>query len=409
MKKIKLLVLSLILFNCNGQDKKNVNKSGTMKDTNIAKIENILKEQLNAGMSGLFEETTDGETYQYSSHDLDVIIPLQKEKLKLSGFKFLPNSEFNTKINQIFGRIIDPKSQSKYLYTSPLEKCEKNIFFNRNKYTASITPPSYYIVKNENFITDLYAIPEIIDYQKRYPNIYKLEDNINTNIVTDGNNVKLNLWKNADDLEKRRNFNEQLLVNRNKFLFNDNKASLVWLKFHDEFFLESLVKTFGYTKDKDLLAWVMKKNDDENKVKELINSSLFVRNCKGELEIRDGILKYIEENTTDDEKSQNYAQELASYDLENTDYSWTEKERYKIIAYIANTYDYMFQKTQNLGNTNRVRISYLGNIFFNSFRNDNEKKWKELEENFKINNYYNLPQLKSMMSYALEFEAGHFY
>lgn len=398
--------MSLILFSCDGQDKKNVNKSNTMKDNNITKIENILKEQLNAGMSGLFEETTDGETYHYSSQDLDVIIPLQKEKLKLSGFRFLTNSEFNNKVNQIFGRIINPQSQLKYLYASPLEKCEKNIVFNRNKYTASINPPSYYIVKNENFITDLYAIPEVIDYQKKYPNISKLEDNINTNTIIEGNNVQLNLWKNADDLQNRRYFNEQLLINRNKYLFNDNKASLAWLKFNDQYFLESLVKAFGYTKDKDLVGWVMKRN--EAKAKEFVNEFLFVRNCKGELEIRDGVLKYIEESTTENEKTHAYVDAIAAYDVHNGNNNWNEKEILKIRAYIANTYDFLFSKFQTIGNTNIGRFSYLGLIFYNSNK-ENGKEWNEIEQNFKDNNYYNLPHLRDVTSYALKFEEGAFY
>lgn len=369
-------------------------------------LKQILEKQINAGMSGLFEETTDGETYHYSSQDLDVIIPLQKEKLKLSGFRFLTNSEFNNKVNQIFGRIINPQSQLKYLYASPLEKCEKNIVFNRNKYTASINPPSYYIVKNENFITDLYAIPEVIDYQKKYPNISKLEDNINTNTIIEGNNVQLNLWKNADDLQNRRYFNEQLLINRNKYLFNDNKASLAWLKFNDQYFLESLVKAFGYTKDKDLVGWVMKRN--EAKAKEFVNEFLFVRNCKGELEIRDGVLKYIEENTTESEKTHAYVDSIAAYDVHNANYNWNEKEILKIRAYIANTYDFLFSKSQTIGNTNIGRFSYLGLIFYNSNK-ENGKEWNEIEQNFKDNNYYNLPHLRDVTSYALRFEEGAFY
>lgn len=367
-------------------------------------LKQILEKQLNAGMSGLFEETTDGETYHYSSQDLDVIIPLQKEKLKLSGFRFLTNSEFNNKVNQIFGRIINPQSQLKYLYASPLEKCEKNIVFNRNKYTASINPPSYYIVKNENFITDLYAIPEVIDYQKKYPNISKLEDNINTNTIIEGNNVQLNLWKNADDLQNRRYFNEQLLINRNKYLFNDNKASLAWLKFNDQYFLESLGKIFGYTKDKDLLEWVMKRN--EAKAKDFVNEFLFVKNCKGELEIREDILKFIENNMTENSQDQAYVNALNSYDVDNN--NWSNKEKLKFRAYIANTYDFLFMKYDSIGSTNIGRFSYLGRIFYHSNK-ENGKEWSEMEQNFKENNYYNLPHLRDITSYALQFEEGAFY
>lgn len=112
----------------------------------------------------------------------------------------------------------------------------------------------------------------------------------------------------------------------------------------------------------------------------------------------EGYLIYYSKENSDDVK------DFGSYQFEN-DNNWNEQEIFKITAYLANTYDFLFKKSENLGNTNRGRISYLGSIFSYSFKNDDEKSWEILKQNFEQNNYYNLPHLKEATSDALEFEA----
>ena len=243
-------------------------------------------------------------------------------------------------------------------------------------------------------------MPRILDYVKLYPQVMKYEEK---DLIIDDKiediQVKASQWKDEENLSQQRHFNHQLLINRNKYLFNDNKASLVWLKFNDEYFLESLVTTFGYTEDKELLDWVMQRN--RSKAVEFINNYVFVRNCKGELEIREDILKYIEQKTTDEENTHDYAKALYHYEVYENPNKWTEKEAYKILAYKSNTYDYLFMKYKNIRYNNRWNI--LGSIFYYSNRGD-EKEWKEIEKNFEKNNYYNLPHLKEALEYAYIFE-----
>ncbi|MCT6870033.1 MAG: hypothetical protein M3Z80_08820, partial [Apibacter sp.] len=236
-----------------------------------------------------------------------------------------------------------------------------------------------------------YFIPDIYDYKKKFPNL-SIKDGIEK---TKEGDIYVSRWmgNNYDNNE------EQLLINRNKYLFNDNKASLAWLKVNDSLFLESLVITFGYTKDKDLLDWVMQRN--RSKAVEFINNYVFVRNCKGELEIREDILKYIEQKTTDEENTHDYAKALYHYEVYENPNKWTEKEAYKILAYKSNTYDYLFMKYKNIRYNNRWNI--LGSIYYYSNRGD-EKEWKEIEKNFEKNNYYNLPHLKEALEYAYIFE-----
>ena len=361
-------------------------------------INKVLQDQIKHGVSGeIFE--TDISTYNYSEIDLDATISILQDELKNNGYKFISNDIFNTKIKKVFKRILVDTTSTKYVYINFNEKCDRKIKFYRNDNSIDLTPYSIYIVQNNNFITQLYAIPEIIDYLKESSDISKIEENVATLPYENNEKIKVLKWKDIPDLKQQRKNNIQTLVHRNKYLFNDNKASLVWLKFNDEYFLESLVTTFGYTEDKELLDWVMQRN--RSKAVDFINNNVFVRNCKGELEIREDILKYIEQKTTDEENTHDYAKALYHYEVYENPNKWTEKEAYKILAYKSNTYDYLFMKYKGIRYNNRWNI--LGSIYYYSNKGD-EKEWKEIEKNFEKNNYYNLPHLKEALEYAYIFE-----
>lgn len=53
----------------------------------------------------------------------------------------------------------------------------------------------------------------------------------------------------------------------------------MWLKFHDDFFLDRLVKVFGYVQDKDLLKWVLDGNLNEDEFEKLI----YTKTCANKL------------------------------------------------------------------------------------------------------------------------------
>lgn len=399
--KLRIIILLIsALFSCQKKSNKIENKISE-KSLKMDEELTILKEQLKKGTNPIIGYAIDFQNV-YSDKDIMAEESIVTDILRKSGYKIISKEEFKKRLNEIFNRTIDYTSNKNYLYINLLNPCDRNMIYYKNNL---IDYNGFIIFKNLQFISDLYLIPELIDYSKKYPEINNFEENLPLKYKNnEGDEITIIKWKDVVNLNEQRYFNQQLLVHRNKYLFNDNKASFGWLKFNDEYFLESLVKVFGYTKDKDLLAWVMKRNEEEAKAEEFINSFLFVRNCKGEMEIRDGILKYIEENTTDNEKSQNFVSKLGSYYVESPNYSWTEKERFKIIAYIANTYDYLYKKSSTLGNTNKGRISFLGSIFFRSNKNDNEKSWNELIKNFKENNYYHLPHLQEAVDHAYEYE-----
>lgn len=385
MKKQILFTFFFILTSVNISCQKNKEKNINNMDF---EFERILKKQLKNGYEYYYVDGGVEQKVEFTEEDINELIKLEKKILSNSDYVFISNSEFNLKIKDIFQRIINEKLPSKYLYVNIRNKCERGIHYFKDDYIDYV---GFLVFKNDNFISPLYFIPDIYDYKKKFPNL-SIKDGIEK---TKEGDIYVSRWmgNNYDNNE------EQLLINRNKYLFNDNKASLAWLKVNDSLFLESLVITFGYTKDKDLLDWVMQRN--RSKAVEFINNYVFVRNCKGELEIREDILKYIEQKTTDEENTHDYAKALYHYEVYENPNKWTEKEAYKILAYKSNTYDYLFMKYKNIRYNNRWNI--LGSIYYYSNRGD-EKEWKEIEKNFEKNNYYNLPHLKEALEYAYIFE-----
>ncbi|QYN51801.1 MULTISPECIES: hypothetical protein [Apibacter] len=396
MKKITIILSLIILPNCKGQDSKLSERISENLKTqkNMLTVENILKDQLESGSSGLYEETADGETYNYKNKDLEVTIPILKEKLEISGFRFLNNEDFNSRIKVLFGRIINSNSDSKYLYLSPIDKCERVINFYRNKNTASANLPSYYIIKNINFITDLYALPELINYQKEYPNLAKIEDSIKIHIVKDGNNVKLNLWKNEKDLAKRRFINQQLLISRNKYLFNDDKSQFPWLVMHDEFFMRSLVTEFGYTEDKKLLKWVIENTDlplfskfAETKHLKELGKLLWTKDCNGEIRVHQNTLDLLKELSTphDDLYILYVAEYLSNYmaSFAIKEENLTIEQKAKIAAYLLYWGEqYKYDKHYDYNQMFMTRFYYY------------HFEREAYEKEFKKNNYYGLPKFK---------------
>ena len=260
MKKILLIISVLnIYLGCSQKKEENIEKNNLMRTSNN-NVEIILRQQLEKGISGEVLNSFDIETYTYSKEDMEAVIPVAEKIILSQGYIPPSNKAFSEKVQMIFKRKIDFNLSSKYLYLNFNEKCDKEVKYYRNDKSVDVTPYSYYIIKNSNFLTELYAIPELIDYKNAYPKLAEFEKKSMEKYMEDGDEVKIYKWKDVADLKEQRQNNIQILVNRNKYLFNDDRASFVWLRSNDTWFLESLVKTFGYVEDKALLDFVLKRN-----------------------------------------------------------------------------------------------------------------------------------------------------
>jgi hypothetical protein len=360
MRKIVLITsLALTLSSCNGQKKESVNIID--KPNNITVM---LKKQLEYGIP------TFDNPYQYKIEDFEAIIPEIEKKLQSSGFKFLNDNEFNNRIHELFNRTVDSKLESKFLCINFIDKCDKEFYFHPNNMTDFY---NIFVVKNRNYITESFAIPQILDYEKQFPNLIQFENELVKSYKDEhGENVKKYLWKDENNLSQKRQKNINILVNRNKYLFNDSKASLVWLKFNDQYFLESLVKTFGYVKDLDLLKWVL----DRNLKDEEFDKVLFTKTCDNKYVFHKEIFEIM--NQADKSNKEKYIAFLKEH------FPKVDKNNFSDETKIQALYCYYSTKL-----TGSVK-AYDMYAFFPRLNDE------ESEQEFKKNNYYNLSDFKEL-------------
>jgi hypothetical protein len=361
MKKVLTIILVLVLTQGYSQ-----NKRENFNETKKIMIQNQLKKGVQRYIYG--SETTVND---YAEEDLQASVEIITSILKSYGYKKIADESFNKKIETIFSRIINPQSNNKYLYINYFDKCERTLIYSPNNIDYSGT----FIIKSNNFITDFYRIPEILDYQKIYPDLKGYEEKIPTTYKDkEYDEISISLWKDVADLQQQRQKNIDLLVNRNKYLFNDNKASLVWLKFNDQEFLETLVKTFSYVQDKDLLKWVLDRNLNNDEFDKL----LFTRTCDNKFVFHKEIFEVMAQ--ADAKSKEKYIQYLlARIDLPKVnDLSFSDATKIKAL--------YCYYATKFMGSIESSSI-------YSFFPKLQEEKY---EDEFRKNNYYNLPDFKEL-------------
>ncbi|WP_395974584.1 hypothetical protein [Chryseobacterium cucumeris] len=389
---MSLLFISSALVSC--QDKKAENNKNV---TNIKEssaglqfnqdVNIMLKKQLEYGKPSF------DNPYQYSDKDLEVTTPILNQLLLDNGYKAIRNEEFSNKIKQIFNRIIDKNSTSKFLYINLIDKCDKELnFFPNNAENNGV-----FVVKNQNFITDLYPLPLIIDYQKTYSEAAQEENSASKNYKdANGNEVKKYLWKDIHNLKEQRKKNIQTLVARNLYLFNDNKAQYKWLTLNDSYFMEALVKTFGYTQDMDLLKWVIERAKFDKKDPSDYGKLFWVKQCDETVKIHANTFKILQEiytpDITNDMSNENrflldYIKGYLEYfaDFNNKETGVSKVDKVKILAnivYFAEQYKYDKRFVSGYGDNSKM----MGRLRF--FLDQEEV------DILQKNNYFNLPKFK---------------
>ncbi len=305
MKKlINLIPIVFIIFlnSCDSKKKENNIENNDLKS--------LLEKQIKAGYVAEKSET-DYPNYNFNETDLNLSSELLKEYLVKNGYKIPDNKVFNKLVSNTFKRNLDYNSPKKNVYLNFTNPCDREIKFLKNS-SEELQDKSFYINKNGNFITELFSIPEILDYQKVYPDIIAFEDNLPSN--TD--DVKIYKWNSLQNLSKIRELNLRVLLSRNKFLFNNSKADLVWLLSNDKAFLIDLVVKFGFDKEKQINKVVLEELYSVNKQQspihvEKIGDLFFSKNCDNSFDIRYGLLDFVKENTN--EKDNRFIYALSDY------------------------------------------------------------------------------------------------
>lgn len=376
MNKIILITLMSCLISCNTKQdnslpgKTETNKKLLTRDN--MEIEKILERQLKAGGYSSFYDT-DYAFYKYDKSDLEVTLNPIKKILINHGYKIIPKDIFISKIKTVFGNI---NRYEDIFYINGFDKCAKPKSI--NYYDPDGFRNDLYFSTENRIVLNLYSLPEIIDYQKDYKEIAAKEDKFPTVIAKEGDDEKIYLtkWKDIPDLAKQRQKNIDLLINRNKYLFNDSKANLVWLKFYDKEFLESLVKTFGYVKDQDLLKWVLDRNlikIADTDLKEF-GKILWTKTCDNNIIVHKEVFDLIAKQDKTAFKNYNLSLRVFAEDFKDDNLSFSEVAKIKALVCYYGT---------------KMTDDNLFSYFFNI-------RDQKYEEEFKKNNYYNLPDFKEI-------------
>ena len=280
MKKILLLIFSLGYMII-------LQMTSCVNNKIKSKEERVLEKQLLKANS-ISNEVTTIQYYPYDKEDLEISIELLDSILKKDGYNLIDN--FDSKVKAVFGNI---KLFDNIYFLKTDNKCynSNEILYNDSEGFKF----NLYFSIDKKLMIGQYAIPELIDYRTKYPEISKIEDTISvTKKDKEGENIYVTRWRDISDLKEQRKKNIETLVARNKYLFNDDKDSFDWLIKNDVFFMEQLVKRFGYTQDFELLEWVIKKTHYDKNSPEDYGSLFWVKNCDGSIKLHSNTFKILQ-------------------------------------------------------------------------------------------------------------------
>ena len=298
-----------------------------------SKEERVLEKQLLKANS-ISNEVTTIQYYPYDKEDLEISIELLDSILKKDGYNLI--DDFDSKVKAVFGNI---KLFDNIYFLKTDNKC-----YNSNEILYNDSDGfkfNLYFSIDKKLMIGQYAIPELIDYRTKYPEISKIEDTISvTKKDKEGENIYVTRWRDISDLKEQRKKNIETLVARNKYLFNDEKDSFDWLIKNDAFFMEQLVKRFGYTQDFELLEWVIKKTHYDKNYPEDYGSLFWVKNCDGSIKLHSNTFKILQKlynvktayQILEDIKG--YINYLGDEEQSKKE-ELTEEQRIKILANIA--------------------------------------------------------------------------
>ena len=298
-----------------------------------SKEERVLEKQLLKANS-ISNEVTTIQYYPYDKEDLEISIELLDSILKKDGYNLIDN--FDSKVKAVFGNI---KLFDNIYFLKTDNKCynSNEILYNDSEGFKF----NLYFSIDKKLMIGQYAIPELIDYRTKYPEISKIEDTIYvTKKDKEGEDIYVTRWRDISDLKEQRKKNIETLVARNKYLFNDDKDSFDWLIKNDAFFMEQLVKRFGYTQDFELLEWVIKKTHYDKNSPEDYGSLFWVKNCDSTIKLHSNTFKVLQ-NLYNVKTAYQILEDIKGYinylgdEEQNKKEDLTEEQRIKILANIV--------------------------------------------------------------------------
>ena len=408
MKKYLLLLPILILFGCKNNPSTKENNPDNNDSTKVLNTENktslplAIQQQL-----GISEDMI----LPFDSIRMDSLIQDYKSALADESEgddyeepEWFPNNEqyiktlipyaFNDLIKRGFVPLSAIQFQNK-LKTLGLEMQERKKIPVINEKKHNFTMPSFTYEAIDDMASD--------GLDKKELNYIKY--GMSNDIFVKGYNFILPTTYITDYLkEKKGNVVFSLsdeTIHLNKFLLNNDKASLAWLKQNSPLSLIALLKTYGYDTNESInnivLADIAHRYLQDGSASYMLNT--FIRKIffnKPHMEIREGLLKSLLRLPVNEKNSiwlamlDIYIDFLIKDATKDTYYwhSWfTQKERYKAAAYFAY---YLFKL--------RAKYKETSPIFFSHELYYNKNFYKYLYEQ----KYFNLPKFKEICDSVYE-------
>ncbi|MGV0964676.1 hypothetical protein [Empedobacter falsenii] len=226
MKSLLLILPILLLFSCKGTSQENDSLVEITNNMNVDNdsLEKVLNRQIQFGYAIKEVGLDMMNNYKYKRDDFNAIKEISINILKSSGYKFLDNKEFENKLETIFS-FNDENNEINFLIEYPCKR-EKITYQLDGNYVISNNNPLF-IDPNNKLIFESLFTPELLDYKIKYPIIYQNEENISKQKIIEGTTYDIIKWKDVKNLNEIQFTNSQKLIHRNKYLFNDDKASFV--------------------------------------------------------------------------------------------------------------------------------------------------------------------------------------
>lgn len=343
MMKNFLILILFISISCSKDKKKD--EYNEIQNISTNQVKNIFDKQ-----AYLEKEETE-DNYTLSKIDLDALSDLIIKDLKSKGYKQPSNEVFLQKVNSIFN--LDTKCiqhgqiESRYLvyYGNLMDGTQNTLKDNLFESTAE-TGNIFFDQKN-NLFTNFILLKNIVK--------------------VNGQNLSINIPQN--------------IIAQNKYIFNDSKADYAWLKTNDSLFLESLVKVFGYTKNKELNIYVLEKNSDL----EEFGKILWNEKCNNEIKFNKDIMDIIAELPQD--KQAKYLNIISDYIVKeiknnNSTFNNSFSKKAEILGKLA----YYSEKIGKKNGMQNQFFSIIGSV-------DGGEAY---EKEFSKNHYYNISDFKNV-------------
>ena len=220
-------------------------------------IEQALEKELKQGYMKIEED--DRMSVDVSLEDMEFVCTYLQNILKQQHYKFPTIKKYKEKIKELFN--VDFNGDSTILYDQGIGEIKpKTLLVQSEEVESSV------FLTNKGFVTLPFRLPELVNYQRHFPHLIKLEDEMEKALEKE-EDESLILWREiAGDKEEHRQTvidNLYYVIRLNNYLFNNEKKHLDWL-FEKNPFLEMLVSTYGYNDDIELVKKVIDERGVEN-------------------------------------------------------------------------------------------------------------------------------------------------